>query len=236
MLLYEYNTPNVIKRNAIGLKEMVMSDSVELGSDVSLAINKEERQLIIQNWAEDEEGEPSLYYLGTEFAPVRGAENDMEIIISGDYMLIELHKGCLYIRDPRERDKVILFFTPDCNPADYYVGLDDVVWLNADRMRDTLKYYARYGETYPEDYVYHISLELVGKDVSLTYKKKDTYDISMGALAIKEAKDKEKDALRRKKEWDNTVYGDVDDEDDFTYESDEDDEDDVYDESLDDIF
>lgn len=236
MILFEYETPEVIKRNAIGLKELVLSESVELGSDVVLAINKDERQLIIGNKPEDEEGTSSLFYLGTEFAPVRGVVNEMEIIIAGDYILLELHYGCLYIRDPRNPEKVILFFTEDCNPEDYYVSLEDVVWLNADRLRDTLKYYAKYGATYPEDYVYNITLELAGRDVNLKYNKKEVYDISMGALAVKEAKDKDREALKRKQAWDEAIYNTEEEEDDFTFESDEEDDDEEYNDALDDIF
>ena len=227
MLLYQYETPKTMPRHAIGFKELVIDDSVSLGVDAVLNVEAEKRQLVLRRQPEGSDDKAPLFYLGTEFAPVRGVKNDMEIILAGDYILVELYYGCLYIRDPKNPEKTILFFTPDCNPADYYVALDDVTWLNADRLRGTLKYFAKYGEVYPEDYAYDIYLELVGKDVQIKYNKKESFDISMGALAIKEAKDKEKEAIKRQKEWEKAVYNTpVEDDDDFTFESDEEDDDD----------
>lgn len=239
MLLYQYGTPKTMKRHAIGFKELVIDDSVALGADAVLNVDTDNRQLVLKRQPADSEEKAPLFYLGTEFAPVRGVKNDMEIILAGDYILIELYYGCLYIRDPKTPDKVILCFTPDCNPADYYVSLDDVVWLNADSLRGTLKYYAKYGEVYPEDYAYDIYLELVGKDIQIRYNKKDSFDISMGALAIKEAKDKEKEAIKRQKEWENAIYNTpVEDDDDYTFESDEEEDEDEEDEynAIDDIY
>lgn len=184
----EQLTGRVISRKkALGYKELVLNDDVENGDEISIQL--EDGKIVIakvETGADaqvDENGEePEMNLLLKEFGLFTGYPTRIEVTLCDKYMLVTLINGAI---DLRLGGNAMMASRGIETAGISRHNLDEVQWVDVNRLLSFCKFWAGVNEDYPFDYTYVLDV-YKGEGKSIILKPADAqaflYDISNGGL------------------------------------------------------
>lgn len=203
MFFIKNGCPRKLNRKAYGIKSLFVDETVNNGDAVTTEVDTESSSFIIKKedkphtdssreYIEDYEEieEEEINVLTDRFSPVANFNKDfgrktlLEVTFVGDYMLISLVSGVIFIDNPLPNAQELLAFRNVPEIAYEGKGVPQgMKWINTKQLRDTLQRLFQIDEQFVNDYVYEIYVDMQSGVVS--YSKKECYDISLGAVSSK---------------------------------------------------
>lgn len=248
MIIFEDNQERVItRRRALGVQNIKINNDVQRGDEVEYIYQETEngRDMVIaktENVQLDETGEPIYTFITKEFG-LFGFEKGFKSLIEVKFcdegtMIITLIAGSIVIRPDGNIIKASRAVgdssVPNCKS-------DEILWINAEKLIQYVGYLAKFASRYPYDYEYYMEIGGSYEGHLESFKIREVHeanDISYGALAVVEAKEKRKEdakqarkAVRLLSSYNNNHTSN--NSDDFDFDDDEDDSDDFDDEEFD---
>jgi hypothetical protein len=218
MFFIKGNCKREINRGAYGIKTLKVSEDIENGDAVSIDVDQENLAFIvskedklhvdasheyIEDYAEIKEEEINI--LTDRISPVMNFDREfkrktlVEITFADDKMLVSLISGAIYIDSPIGNGEELLAFrnVPEINYEGK--GVSPVTtWLSTEKMKSTLIKLFNIDEQFVDDYVFEVFIDVRNGVVS--YLKNACYDISLGFISDKKAKEEnlqiEKESVR----------------------------------------
>lgn len=211
MILLDETMPRQIKRNALGLKNLVIDEAIQNGSEVVWGFNADTRDYILKVATEEEleerkaekvesgdVAEEDIICLVDEFSPVTDfnklgadARTVLDIVFHGDdYMQVSIIKGGIFIKEPVLKDST----EPVISNSHVFVYRDSPFleesnlminptkkWISISKLKSYCSCWGTTDSAYVEDISYRVEVSL-SSDGIISLKPLTKTDISLGEL------------------------------------------------------
>ena len=181
-----------IDRQALGIKNLLISKDIECGGFSVLDVDQEKRQFELRKGTEEElashieeNGEQEVRLLTDRISPVKNLSKlfkkptRLEITFMGDLMLVDLKEGALFFDHPDIVGETLMANIKMDEIDAEKLNMSDYTWQTVTKLKDTFKRWCKVDK--PEDYIFVVDL-CCDADGVISYKPVELYDISLGEI------------------------------------------------------